>query len=137
MRLPLSVDSRSPPRVRELSAMLRQIIFETPAGVRLGRESELCLKLGCNQGMLRQVARQLEVQGLICVKRGPSGGYFASRPAENSVLDLAALYLVGVGTTMNDAMVACRGMTLDAARIAAERSRVSDATDSMRDLLKE
>ncbi len=137
MRLPLSFDRSSPPRVRELVAKLRQIIFETPSGARLGRESELCIKLGCNQGMLRQVARQLEVQGLICVKRGPGGGYFASRPDENSVIDLAALYLVGVGTTMNDAMLACRGMTMDAARIAAERSRVSEATDSMRELLEE
>src|ERR1700730_631966 len=116
-RLPLSVDQHSPPRVRELVATLRQIIFEHPPESLLGRESELCLKLGCNQGMLRQVARQLEAQGLLFIKRGASCGYFASRPKENAVLDLAALYLVGAGTTLRDAMLACRGMAIDAARV--------------------
>jgi GntR family transcriptional regulator, transcriptional repressor for pyruvate dehydrogenase complex len=136
-RLPLSVDQHSPPRVRELVARLRQIIFEYPAGTLLGRENELCLRLGCNQGMLRQVARQLEAQGLLYIRRGPNGGYFASRPAENAVLDLAALYLVGVGTTLRDTMMACRGMAIDAARAAAEKYSSSEKSVSMRELLEE
>lgn len=136
-RLPLSVDQHSPPRVREVVARLRQVIFENPPGALLGRESELCLRLGCNQGMLRQVARQLEAQGLLYIKRGPNGGYFASRPTESAVLDLAALYLVGVGTTLRDAMIACRGMAIDAARVAAERCPGSETNTSLRELVRE
>lgn len=136
-RLPLSVDQHSPPRVRDLVARLRQVIFENEPGGLLGRESELCLKLGCNQGMLRQVARQLEAQGLLYIRRGVNGGYFASRPMETAVLDLAALYLVGVGTTLRDALLACRGMAIDAARIAAERYPTSDMSESVRELLRD
>lgn len=135
--LPLSVDQHSPPRVRELVARLRQIIFEHPPGTLIGRESELCLRLGCNQGMLRQVARQLEPQGLLYIKKGPNGGYFASRPTEDAVLDLAALYLVGVGTTLRDTLIACRGMAIDAARVAAERYPTSEMSGALRELLQE
>lgn len=135
--LPLSVDQHSPPRVRELVARLRQILFEHPPGTLIGRESELCLRLACNKGMLRQVARQLEPQGLLYIKKGPNGGYFASRPSEEAVIDLAALYLVGVGTTLRDALIACRGMAIDAARIAAERYPSSEMSRSMRELLSE
>ena len=134
-RLPLSLDQHSPPRVRELVARLRQIIFESPPGTLLGRESELRLRLGCSQGMLRQVARQLEAQGLLFIRKGPNGGYFASRPTESAVLDLAALYLVGVGTTLRDALLACRGMAIDAARVAAERFPTSESLESIRELL--
>ena len=136
-KLPLSFDQHSPPRVRELVARLRQIIFENPPGALLGRESELCLRLGCNQGMLRQVARQLEAHGLLNIRRGPNGGYFGSRPMETAVLDLAALYLVGVGTTLRDAMIACRGMTTDAARVAAEKCPGSETSAAMDELLRE
>lgn len=136
-KLSLSVDQHSPPRVRAVVAQLRQIIFDSRPGVLLGRENELCLKLGCNQGMLRQVARQLEVQGMLYIKKGPGGGYFASRPSEGTILDLAALYLVGVGTTLQDALLACRGIAVDAARIAAERCATSVARPQMQALLEE
>lgn len=114
-------ENRDPRRLREVTVALRAIVLQTAPDTLIGRENELRLRLGCHQGLLRQVARRLEAQGLLYIRRGPAGGYFASRPAEDLVIDTAALYLVGSGITLRDALLATRGMAIDAARIAAVR----------------
>lgn len=114
---------RDPRRLSEVTVALRSIVLQTPPGALIGRENELMLRLGCHQNLLRQVARRLEAQGLLFIRRGAAGGYFASRPDEDLVIDTAALYLVGEGITLRDALLTTRGMVIDAAGIAADRAQ--------------
>ena len=43
-------------------------------GDRLPRESELQLQFGVSKGTIREALKALEVQGLIVISTGPSGG---------------------------------------------------------------
>ena len=120
--LTMAHEGRLSPRLRECADALRAMVLASPEDTLIGRESDLRQRLGCNQAMLRQIARQLEVQGLLYIRRGASGGYFGSRPSAEMVVDMAAIYMLGRGVTLDATLLACRSSTVYAARVAAERS---------------
>jgi DNA-binding GntR family transcriptional regulator len=86
------------PRIQE-SAMkaaatqLREIILATDDGECLGDERKVIQLLGVSRTTLRQVARLLEREGLLSVRRGSNGGYYARRPSANSVEAAVTDYL--------------------------------------------
>lgn len=59
----------------------------------LGSEESLTQKLGITGPTLRQAIRLLEHEGVIGVKRGVGGGYFANRPDAKTTSRVAAAYL--------------------------------------------
>ncbi len=71
--------------MRAAATQLRAAILEKQDGEFLGDEREVTLHLGVSRTTLRQIARLLEREGLLAVKRGASGGYYARRPSAGSV----------------------------------------------------
>ena len=66
--------------VPETAARMREIIFAHEAGEQIGSLPELAKALGVGIVTVQQAARVLEHEGLLEVRRGPGGGYYASRP---------------------------------------------------------
>jgi GntR family transcriptional repressor for pyruvate dehydrogenase complex len=77
--------------ISETSAMsaaatqLRAIISAKEDGALLGGEPEVQAMLGVSRTTLRQIARLLEREGLLTVRRGSRGGYYACRPSMSSI----------------------------------------------------
>ena len=62
------------------ASRLRALARAANADALLGSEEALVAQLGVSRATLRQVARLLEREGLLKVRRGINGGYFAARP---------------------------------------------------------
>ncbi len=71
--------------MRAAATQLRSFILEKQEGDFLGDEREVIQQLGVSRTTLRQIARLLEREGLLAVKRGANGGYYARRPNVSSV----------------------------------------------------
>ena len=72
---------------------LRAIVAGMETGDFLGGEAELQKTLGVSRTTLRQVARLLEREGLLTVRRGNNGGYYACRPSFASMEEGLIAYL--------------------------------------------
>ena len=58
----------------EAAAMnLRKIVLDLPPGSLIGSEDALIVRLGSSRSTVRQVARLLEREGLLMVRRGING----------------------------------------------------------------
>lgn len=62
------------------TGVLREKIYAVPEGERIGSLHELARSLEVGIVTLQQVARVLEHEGLLEVRRGPGGGYYGARP---------------------------------------------------------
>lgn len=71
--------------MRAAATQLRTVILEKQDGDFLGDEREVIQNLGVSRTTLRQIARLLEREGLLAVRRGANGGYYARRPNVSSV----------------------------------------------------
>ena len=67
------------------AANLRSIVHSAEEGALLGSEEALVTKLGVSRATVRQAARLVEREGLLRVRRGINGGYFAARPDAHSI----------------------------------------------------
>src|SRR3569623_1918283 len=72
---------------------LRSIVLGTPEGTLLGSEEALIKRLDVSRATVRQVARLLEREGLLLVRRGINGGYFAARPDARTIESTVSAYL--------------------------------------------
>jgi len=68
-----------------VAGKLRQLALGAENGAGLGSEQALTAELGTSRATLRQAARLLQREGVIIVRRGLKGGYFAARPGINSI----------------------------------------------------
>lgn len=59
----------------------------------MGSEDELLDRVGVSRVTVRQAARILEGEGLVSVRRGINGGYFAARPSVEMVEAVVCAYL--------------------------------------------
>lgn len=75
------------------ASRVRSIVMECEPGTLLGSEEDLVTRLGCSRATVRQVARLLEREGLLKVRRGLNGGYFAARPDAGTIEATVAAYL--------------------------------------------
>lgn len=80
-----------------LAVELRERILsgEYPEGTALPPERELVVQTKMSRTTIREALRILEVQGLVRIKTGRSGGAFVSRPGEESVADSVSLVIRG------------------------------------------
>jgi GntR family transcriptional regulator, transcriptional repressor for pyruvate dehydrogenase complex len=115
-----------PPRQGPVERAVRQLqedCLAAPEGAALGSEEELLARFGVSRPTLRQATRLLEYQGLMRVRRGPGGGYFARRPDVTSVADVAAIYLRSRQTPMTEIVAAAHSYSIEAMVRAALSSR--------------
>jgi DNA-binding FadR family transcriptional regulator len=105
---------------------LQEECLAAPEGAALGSEEELLNRLQVSRPTLRQATRLLEYQGLMTVRRGPGGGYFARRPDVRSVADAAALFLRSRRTSLAEIVALAHSFSIE----SAARAAVSTATDA-------
>ncbi|MDB5973087.1 MAG: transcriptional regulator [Hydrocarboniphaga sp.] len=98
---------------------LRAIIQASEDGALLGSEEALVAKLGVSRATVRQVARLLEREGLLRVRRGTNGGYFATRLNLRAIESTVSAYLEMVDTNVEDTTVIASALWVEVLRKAA------------------
>lgn len=83
---------------------LRERIFAASAGTLLGSLHQLARELEVGIVTLQQAARVLEHEGLLEVRRGPGGGYYATRPDDAALERALDAYLRVHPTTYEEAL---------------------------------
>lgn len=101
--------SRSNSNQAEAASKLRSIVWSVEEGNLLGSEEDLTLLVGASRPTVRGAARLLENEGLIKVRRGLNGGYFAARPSVDVIESSVGAYLQSiVGETEEVTEIASR-----------------------------
>src|ERR1700751_390118 len=101
------------------SARLRELALAIPDGDFLGSEEVLVDKLGVSRATVRQTARLLEREGLLRVRRGLNGGYFATRPNLNTDEAAVSAYLDTLDMDAEDVTVVASVLWVEARRTPA------------------
>src|SRR5260370_9564489 len=119
-----------PPKIKSTldsaAAQLRSIVLATREGTLLGSEEALIAKLGVSRATVRQVARLLEREGLLHVRRGINGGYFATRPDLHTIETAVSAYLEMLHTESEDVTVVASVLWIEVLRRAA-RTRTPES----------
>lgn len=101
------------------AAQLRSMALAHEEGVLIGSEEALIATLGVSRSTLRQVARLLEREGLLRVRRGINGGYFAQRPDVRTIETTVSSYLQLVRTNPEDVTTIASVLWVEVIRRAA------------------
>lgn len=110
------------------AAKLRAIALGTAEGEYLGSEVELVEKLGVARITIRQAARLIEREGLLRVRRGINGGYFASRPSVEMVESIVCGYLNTLGLDSRHGGLVATGLWVQVLREASKADRTAVRT---------
>jgi DNA-binding FadR family transcriptional regulator len=105
--------------IESAAEALRAIILDSEEGVLLGSEEALIARLGCARSTVRQVARLLEREGLLRVRRGINGGYFGARPDAGTIEATVSTYLATLEMDPQDVTIMASALWLEAMRKAA------------------
>lgn len=109
----------------EVAALeLRRIVMALEPGVLIGSEDELVERLNCSRSTVRQVARLLEREGLLKVRRGLNGGYFSARPDAGTIEGAVSTYLEFLDIDPRDVTALASSLWVQAMRKAAEADPV-------------
>lgn len=111
--------SRTPLEVA--AERFREISLDSPEGTLIGSEEALIVQLGCSRATVRQVARLLEREGLLKVRRGMNGGYFSARPDADTIEATVSAYLETLDMEPSDVTVLASALWVEAVRKAAGR----------------
>lgn len=98
---------------------LRKIVLDVDPGTLIGSEESLIARLGCSRSTVRQVARLLEREGLLKVRRGINGGYFGARPDAGTIEATVSTYLETLDVDPQDTTVVASALWVEAMRKAA------------------
>ena len=98
---------------------LRQLILEREDGALLGSQRDLVQMLGIGRVTLKQVARLLEHENLLVVRRGINGGYYGARPNTETVERAVATYLQLRGSHFENTLDAGPMLAAEIGRLAA------------------
>lgn len=79
--------------VQATAETLRQRVFANEPGAQIGSLRELAEVFNVGIVTIQQVARILEHEGLLEVRRGPGGGYFGRRPDIDTLESILAAYM--------------------------------------------
>jgi GntR family transcriptional repressor for pyruvate dehydrogenase complex len=111
-----------PPSTRPLeaaAAQLRTIVMEAEEGTLIGSEDSLLAKLNVSRSTVRQVARLLEREGLLLVRRGINGGYFGTRPNARTIENTVSAYLETLHLDAEDVTIVASALWIEVLRKAA------------------
>jgi DNA-binding GntR family transcriptional regulator len=117
----MDIRTRSRTPLEVAAERLRAIVLSSPKGALIGSEDLLVDKLGCSRSTVRQVARLLEREGLLRVKRGINGGYFGARPDAGTIEATVSAYLETLPMEARDITVLASALWVEAVRKAATR----------------
>ncbi len=98
------MDAKPRQLVRTTAETLRDRIFATEPGERIGSLNEIAEKFGVGIVTIQQVARILEHEGLLEVRRGPGGGYFSRRPDLGTLESVLTAYMRSHPASWEDAL---------------------------------
>lgn len=113
-------EPRAANAAEQISATLRrEIIDHLHEGDRIGLAEELAKRFGVSSATVRQALRVLEADGLATVRRGNSGGYFASTPSVQVVSRSASALLQRQGTQLADLLICAQLLGPELAALAA------------------
>ena len=93
-----------------------------PVDAAMPSESELIASSGLARGTVREALRLLEAEGLITIRRGPSGGIQVARPNVEHVTRSMSVLLALSDARVRDLFVFRRLLEPMAARFVAERA---------------
>ena len=116
-------ESRS--SIEAASASLREMVLGTPPGTLIGNEEVLIARLGCARNTVKQVARLLEREGFLQVRRGNNGGYFSARPDAGTIEAAVSSHLEALHVDPNDVTLVASALWVEVVRKAAK----ADATE--------
>ncbi len=116
-------NSKSKSSIDIAASALRAISLATPPGALLGSEDELLSRAGVSRVTIRQAARVLEGEGLVRVRRGINGGYFAARPSVEMVEGMVCAYLDTLGLEPHHVGVVATALWVQVLREAALADR--------------
>jgi GntR family transcriptional repressor for pyruvate dehydrogenase complex len=105
------------------AARLRALVLDAEDGALIGSEEALVARLGCSRGTARQVARLLEREGLLRVRRGINGGYFGCRPDAGTIEASVSAYLETLDMDAEDVTVLASTLWVEVMRKAAAANR--------------
>ena len=114
--------------------VLREVILSREPGVLLGSEDDLLEHLGVSRPTLRQAARILEQEGLLRVRRGVNGGFFAHRPDASAIAHATAIFLRSEKATVEDVFEARLLIEVECAALAAKAPKQRRKKAMERDL---
>jgi DNA-binding FadR family transcriptional regulator len=105
-----------------LAGELRESILsgKFPEGTPLPTERDMVAQTQMSRTTVREALRILEVQGLIRIKTGRSGGAFVQRPGGDSVANTVSLLIRGQQIRMSSLLEAREGVEPVCARLAAK-----------------
>lgn len=98
---------------------LRRIVLDSEPGELIGSEEALIGRLGCSRSTVRQVARLLEREGLLKVRRGINGGYFGARPDAGTIEATVSSYLETLDVDPRDVTIIASALWVQVMRKAA------------------
>lgn len=98
---------------------LRAIVLDNPQDTLIGSEDSLIAQLSCSRSTVRQVARLLEREGLLRVRRGINGGYFGARPDAGTIEATVSAYLQTLPMDPGDITILASALWVEAVRKAA------------------
>lgn len=103
----------------------RQIVDEFADGELIGSAEDLADRFGVSTPTVRQAMRVLEAEGLIRVRRGNSGGFFAGTPSVEVVSRSASALLRRQGADLADLVAASQLIGPEVAWLAAKNPDAS------------
>jgi DNA-binding FadR family transcriptional regulator len=105
-----------------LATALRERILggEFPEDTPLPPERELVVQTGMSRTTVREALRILEVQGLVRIKTGRSGGAFVQKPGQESVASSVGLLIRGREIRMDSLLETRESIEPHTARLAAK-----------------
>lgn len=117
--------------IEAAAAALRRIVLGSPPGTLIGNEEVLIARLGCARSTVKQVARLLEREGMLKVRRGNNGGYFGARPDAGTIEAAVSSYLEAIHVDPSDVTVVASVLWGEVMRKAAgadpaARERLAD-----------
>lgn len=110
---------------------LANLSLASEPGAHLGAEDDLLQRFGVSRPTLRQAAKLVERDGLISIRRGAQGGYFAERPDARDAIQSLARYLRTRGANLGDVIQVTRPVSEEAA-VAAARLRTDADIERLR-----
>jgi len=108
-----------------------------PEGTPLPAERELVVQTRMSRTTVREALRILEVQGLVRIRTGRSGGAFVQKPDKDSVADSVSLLIRGRSIRMTSLLETREAIEPVCAQLAAkyrtddDLRRLDDANDAM------
>lgn len=105
--------------------MLRAFALDLDDGQLIGSEDEILSRLGVSRVTMRQAARLLEREGVLRVRRGINGGYFAARPSVEMVENIVCTYLDTLGLDTKHTGGVATALWIETLRQAAGADRAA------------